>query len=338
MARTRKKLTETQQQFIKTGVVAPPSPSGNRSAVVLLPLSQLESWEQQPRRYFSPPSLERLAKTLKEEGIKHPLLVRAKKGQGNCYEVIAGERRFQAAQIAQLETVPVLIESLDDRQALEAALSENLHREDLNPVEVLDSLLTLLSTQLQLDEESVCSLLRSLKYQWEKLEPKPQNINIPIPDDSQQILIHKTFEQFGYNWFSFVSNQLQLKTLPPELYQAIANGDIEYSKGLLFKSIKDEALRQSLLKQAIDEGWTQVEIQQRIREKLNQLTANEKLSPPTPPQQLKAIASRLKKVKPWKEHPEIWKKIKRNLLKIDKYLSEIENQEHQPTESSAGED
>jgi ParB family chromosome partitioning protein len=335
----RKKLTETQQQFIKTGVASPlPETVKSGSPYVQLPLSQLESWQQQPRQYFSHFSLELLAKTLKEEGIKHPLLVRAKKENGDRYEVIAGERRFQAAQLAQLETVPVLIKDLDDQQALEAALSENLHREDLNPVEVLDSILKLLMAKLQLDEDSIYSLLRRMKYQWEKLSDKPQDINIPNPDDSQQTLVQQVIEQYGYTWYSFTCNYLKLKDIPEDLYEAIAEGRIEYSKGLLFHSLKDKALRTSLLDQAIAEGWTQTEIQQRIREKLVQLKVKEKTSQLTPQQQLNETTSRLKKLKPWKDYPDIWKKIKKNFNNIERYLRDIENQQRTSTESSSDED
>lgn len=335
----RKKLTETQQQFIKTGVASPvPETVKNGSPYVQLSLSQLESWQQQPRQYFSHFSLELLAKTLKEEGIKHPLLVRTKKENGDRYEVIAGERRFQAAQLAQLETVPVLIKDLDDQQALEAALSENLHREDLNPVEVLDSILKLLMAKLQLDEDSICSLLRRMKYQWEKLSDKPQDINIPNPDDGQQKLVQQVIEQYGYTWYSFTCNYLKLKDIPEDLYEAIAEGRIEYSKGLLFHSIKDKALRTSLLDQAIAEGWTQTEIQQRIREKLVQLKVKQKTSQLTPQQQLNETTTRLKKLKPWKDYPDIWKKIKKNFNNIERYLSEIENQQRTSAESSSDED
>jgi ParB family chromosome partitioning protein len=334
----RKKLTETQQKFIKTGVAAPlPETGKNGSPYVLLPLSQLESWIQQPRQYFSHFSLELLAQTIKQEGIKHPLLVRAKKENGERYEVIAGERRFQAAQLAQLDTVPVLIKELDDQQAIEAALSENLHREDLNPVEVLDSLLKLLMAKLQLDEDRVCSLLRRMKYQWEKLKDKPQDINIPNPDDSQQILVQQTLEPYGYTWYSFTCNHLKLKDIPEDLYEAIAEGKIEYSKGLLFHSIKDKALRTSLLAQAIAEGWTQTEIQRRIREKLSQLKIQEKTPQSTPQQQLNETTTRLKKLKPWKDHPDIWQKIKKNLSNIERYLSDLEKQQRTSAESSSEE-
>ena len=86
----------------------------------------------QPRKDFDEESIEELAQSIKENGIIQPLVVR--KSEGN-YEIIAGERRWRAAQRVGLTKVPVIIKDVSDRQALELALVENLQREDLNPIE-----------------------------------------------------------------------------------------------------------------------------------------------------------------------------------------------------------
>ncbi|MGH7807096.1 MAG: ParB/RepB/Spo0J family partition protein [Thermodesulfobacteriota bacterium] len=86
----------------------------------------------QPRKEFDEESIEELAQSIKENGIIQPLVVR--KSEGN-YEIIAGERRWRAAQRVGLTKVPVIIKDVSDRQALELALVENLQREDLNPIE-----------------------------------------------------------------------------------------------------------------------------------------------------------------------------------------------------------
>lgn len=86
----------------------------------------------QPRKDFDETSIEELAQSIKENGIIQPLVVR--KSEGN-YEIIAGERRWRAAQRVGLTKVPVIIKDVSDRQALELALVENLQREDLNPIE-----------------------------------------------------------------------------------------------------------------------------------------------------------------------------------------------------------
>lgn len=88
--------------------------------------------EDQPRKKFDPESLKELAKSLEEHGVLQPVLVREK---GDRYELVAGERRWRAARIAGLETIPVIIRQLDDLQAGELSLIENLQREDLTVIE-----------------------------------------------------------------------------------------------------------------------------------------------------------------------------------------------------------
>ncbi|WP_457638496.1 ParB/RepB/Spo0J family partition protein [Oceanithermus sp.] len=97
-----------------------------------LPLASIKPNPQQPRRNFNQASLEELAASIRKQGLLQPLLVRPR---GDVYELVAGERRYRAAQLAGLKEVPVIIRDLDDREALELALVENLQREDLNPVE-----------------------------------------------------------------------------------------------------------------------------------------------------------------------------------------------------------
>jgi ParB family chromosome partitioning protein len=79
--------------------------------------------------------IEDLARSVREKGILQPLLVRRLPGQDNAYEIVAGERRWRAAQQAQLHEVPVIIKELTDREALEIAMVENLQRQDLSPLE-----------------------------------------------------------------------------------------------------------------------------------------------------------------------------------------------------------
>jgi ParB family chromosome partitioning protein len=99
-----------------------------------LKLSQLKSGRYQPRSHFEDTYLQELAASIKKNGIMQPILVRAADDEDN-YEIVAGERRWRAAKIAGLEEVPVLIRDIDDKQALELALVENIQRQDLTPVE-----------------------------------------------------------------------------------------------------------------------------------------------------------------------------------------------------------
>ena len=98
-----------------------------------LSLSKLVPGKYQPRHNFKEEHLQSLAESIKKNGILQPLLVRSLSGEN--YEIIAGERRFKAAQIAGLSTVPVVIKNFNDQQAIEIALVENLQREDLSSIE-----------------------------------------------------------------------------------------------------------------------------------------------------------------------------------------------------------
>jgi len=99
----------------------------------------------QPRRHFDPERLRELADAIRAQGVIEPLVVRAvpQAGQGQRYELIAGERRLRAAREAGLETVPVVVRDFDDRTALEVSLVENLAREDLNAVDEAHALMRL---------------------------------------------------------------------------------------------------------------------------------------------------------------------------------------------------
>lgn len=100
-----------------------------------MPVTWLKSGMFQPRRHFDEEALHELAASIRERGILEPLLVRALPGANNSYEIIAGERRWRAAQIAGLHEVPALVRELTDREALEFGIIENVQREDLSPLE-----------------------------------------------------------------------------------------------------------------------------------------------------------------------------------------------------------
>jgi ParB family chromosome partitioning protein len=89
----------------------------------------------QPRGRFAPEELQALAQSVKENGILQPILVRPHEKLAGHFEIVAGERRWRAAQLAQLHDVPIIVRSLDDRSTLEIALIENVQREDLTPLE-----------------------------------------------------------------------------------------------------------------------------------------------------------------------------------------------------------
>ena len=101
----------------------------------VVPVEYLSTSEFQPRRYFDPNALKALVDSIREKGVLEPILVRTNGQRLDRYEIIAGERRWRAAQTAGLHEVPVIVKKLDDREALEIALIENLQREDLTALE-----------------------------------------------------------------------------------------------------------------------------------------------------------------------------------------------------------
>lgn len=103
-----------------------------------MPVGQLQPGKFQPRRSFDEDRIADLVESVREKGILQPLLVRPLPGQPDRYEIIAGERRWRAAQGAKLHEVPVIVRDLSDREALEVALVENLQRQDLSPLEEAD--------------------------------------------------------------------------------------------------------------------------------------------------------------------------------------------------------
>src|SRR6056297_1655037 len=106
-----------------------------RPAERAIPIEKISPNPDQPRRSFDPEMLEDLAASIKEKGIIQPLIVRPKPGTDGAFEIVAGERRWRAAQMAKLHEVPVLIREFDDTEVLEVAIIENVQRADLNPVE-----------------------------------------------------------------------------------------------------------------------------------------------------------------------------------------------------------
>ena len=100
-----------------------------------LPIAFLRPNKLQPRKRFSPEELNDLADSVREKGVLQPILVRPVRGEANAYEIVAGERRWRAAQMAQLHEVPVVVRDMGDSESLEIAIIENVQRSDLNAIE-----------------------------------------------------------------------------------------------------------------------------------------------------------------------------------------------------------
>ena len=130
-----------------------PSAEDGRDQVLRVPVTKVRPCPLQPRKDFSQESLQELADSIKEQGIVQPLIVRQR---GEIFELIAGERRWRAAQIAGLAEVPVIVREADDRAVLELALIENLQRENLNAIEEAQGYAQLIG-QFQLTQEQTAA-------------------------------------------------------------------------------------------------------------------------------------------------------------------------------------
>ncbi len=106
-----------------------------RRADLSVPIEQVQPNPEQPRRVFTPEALSELSASIREKGVIQPLIVRPNPNGSEGYQIVAGERRWRASQMAQLHEIPVIIREFDDTEVLEVAIIENIQRADLNPIE-----------------------------------------------------------------------------------------------------------------------------------------------------------------------------------------------------------
>ena len=135
--------------------------NNNHKVDLYLPIEQIFPNKVQPRRSFDKLKLEELAQSILSNGIIQPVIVRTK---GSDYELIAGERRWRAAQIAKIHSVPAVVKNLTDKQAAEYAIVENIQREDLNSVEEARSYKNLMTIYNYTQEEVGTALGKSRSY------------------------------------------------------------------------------------------------------------------------------------------------------------------------------
>ncbi len=129
-----------------------------------VPIEFLRPGKYQPRQRFDSAQIQSLVDSIKAQGILQPILVRRLASEPNAYEIVAGERRWRAAQLAQLHEVPVTIRELSDRDALEIALIENVQREDLNAMEEADGYRRLMDEFKHTQEELAKAIGKSRSH------------------------------------------------------------------------------------------------------------------------------------------------------------------------------
>ena len=252
-----------------------------------LPLSKIQSNPEQPRKYFAPNKLQQLADSIRSQGILEPLLVRPI-AQG-LFELVAGERRYRAAQISGLEEVPVVIRSLSDAEAFEISLIENLQREDLNPVEETEAILELLARKLDQSRDNIISLFNQTANQR---RDSAQN----VLRSSEWEVIEEIFSRLGrFSPSSFRASRLGILKLPDEVLEALRQGQIEYTKGIALGRVKDDLARQSLLQETIAQNLSL----KQIKEKIKQLETPNDNQSYSFKERLTNISSKIKKSKVW---------------------------------------
>jgi ParB family transcriptional regulator, chromosome partitioning protein len=297
--------------------------------------------DSQPRRYFDPQKLEQLTQSVEAHGILENLLVRPLENKEGSYELVAGERRYRAAIAAGLTSVPVTIRELTDEEAFSIALVENLQREDLNPVEETEGIVTLLGIQLKESPEIVISWL----YRMDNEQKKKVTNNVIgkgsspgvspgvyEPRNVEKQKIESIFTSLGQNWQSFVNNRLPLLKLPTEILEVLRQGKIEYTKAKAIALVKDEQQRKKILEEALSQNLSLVQIKEKIKA-LRTSHVGEATSPtvssstednsaPSPSTQVKTITSRLNRSKLWEKNPKKWKQVQNWLQKIENLLEE----------------
>jgi len=285
------------------GEVAPEAATQKAVAVTAIRLPP-----QQPRRYFDPDKLEQLVLSIKEHGILEPLLVRPR--PGGEYELVAGERRYRAAQKLGLAEVPVVIRKLTDEEALALSLIENLHREDLNPVEETEGILQLLSLKLNVAVEETISLL----YRMQNEAKGKVTQNVLGSQSGEEV--KSLFDSLGLmSWESFASSRLPLLKLPTEVLDALRRGEIEYTKATAIARVKDVSARRALLKAAIEEKLSLTQIAERIK------ATRPSGSQDSLKERIKQASSRLQKAKLW-DSPEKQQVLEKLLEQMEALLAD----------------
>lgn len=208
----------------------------NRSAEELK-LSDLEPNRGQPRKDFDDETLAELADSISQHGILQPLLVRPIFGGG--YQIVAGERRWRAARMAGLTTVPAIIRELDDEQVMEIALIENLQREDLSPLEEAMGYQSLMDSY-DMTQEEVAKIVGKSR--------------------------------------SAVANVLRLLKLPEEVQSLIRSGQVSAGHGRALLSFPDDAEKIAVAKRVIEEDLSVREVE-RLAQKANEVPKKKDVKP-----------------------------------------------------------
>ena len=160
------------------------STSDSQVGVTTVPIEKIHPNPDQPRRTFKSDNLDDLANSIRAKGVLQPLLVRVRPKYPDQFEIVAGERRWRAAQIAQLPELPIIIKDFNDEEVLEVAIIENIQRSDLNAIEEAAGYQQLMDKFEYTQEKMATALGKSRSHIANLLRL------LNLPNDVQQLLIH----------------------------------------------------------------------------------------------------------------------------------------------------
>lgn len=200
------------------------TPSDEGQELREIPTDMIAPSPHQPRQAFDEPALLALAESVRLRGVLQPVLVRPL--PSGTYELIAGERRWRAAALAELETVPAIVRHRDDAASLEVALIENMAREDLNPVE---------------EARACAALTEELGLSREQVGQRVGRSRVAV------------------------SNLLRLLDLPDEVLELIIAGRLSEGHGRALLTAPENADRRRLARQAVEGRWSVRELESRAR-------------------------------------------------------------------------
>jgi ParB family transcriptional regulator, chromosome partitioning protein len=218
--------------------VAVPSESAP-GAAQQVPIDSIDANPVQPRSVFQPARLAELSESIRANGIIQPLIVRRK---GDRFELIAGERRWRAARMAELETVPVVVQDLADERLLEVSLIENIQREDLNPIEV------------------------SIAY--DRLA-------------REHHMSHEEIGKRTGKDRATITNMIRLLKLPPEVQLLLAEHRLSMGHARAILGLTDPELQRKVADQASAEGLSVRQVERAVQ-KLNEVRDPEAEAPEKP--------------------------------------------------------
>ncbi len=294
-----------------------------RNAPVLIQISKIKPSPFQPRSFFNFEKIDKMAASFRkyrERGDypKTAILVRSIKHK-DCYELIFGEQRKIAHEKAGFTQILAFVDdTITDEESRELALTENLLREDLNPIEKTEAILSLAAVRLKSTGQEVKQLLDKIAN-----ERKQGTDNVTRTPERQTL--DAFFQELPgrITAESFRTNYLPLLNLPADILDALHRGKLEYTKARAIAAIKDDQQRHQLLQQAIQQNLSIRELRTQIRV-LKQTTSEDQSSTTSAsisslPERFVQLNEEMCKSKVW-EDPKKSQKIQSLLDKLEKLL------------------